>query len=98
MTLGRITYALAFVAVLCVLTVFFFHTIEGPYSAVNGPVTALLSARAALRVRMAIVQAGLGVFLFWSGCVLVPISLARLLATATYCPCYSTEGGDILRC
>jgi hypothetical protein len=98
MTLGRITYALAFVAVFCVLTVFFFHSIEGPYSAVNGPVTALLSARAALRVRMAIVQAGLGVFLFWSGCVLVPISLARLLVTATYSPYCSAEGGDILRC
>jgi len=97
MTLGRITYAVALVAVVCVLTVFFFHTIEGPYSAVKGPVTALLSARAALGVRMAIVQAGLGVFLFWSGCVLVPILLARLLVTATYSPCCSTEGGDILR-
>jgi len=98
MTLGPITCALAFIAVLCVLTVFFFHTIEGPYTAVNGPMTALLSARSALVVRLAIGQAGVGVYLFWSGCVLVPISLARLLATATYSPCYSTEGGDILRC
>src|SRR5215467_6830320 len=98
MTLGPITCALAFIAVLCVLTVFFLHAIEGPYSAVNGPVTALLSARAALGVRMAIVQAGLGVFLFWSGCILVPISRAVLLVTETYCPCYSTEDRNILRC
>ena|ERR1700756_3852204 len=98
MTLGRITYALAFIAVLCVVTVFFFHTVEGPYSAVNGPVTALLSARAALGVRMAIVQAGLGIFLSWSGCILVPISLAGLLVTETYSSCCSTEGRSILRC
>ena len=98
MTLARITYALAFIAVLCVLAVFFFHTIEGPYSAVNGPVTALLSARAALSVRIAIVQAGLGVLLVYSGCMLVAILLAGLLVTETGSLCCSTEGGDILRC
>ncbi len=51
--------ALAVVAVICVLAVFFFPAMEGPYSVVHGPVTALLSARAAAGVRMAIVRAGL---------------------------------------
>ena len=84
MILGRMIYALAFIAVFCVLTVFFFHAMEGPYSVVHGPVTALLSARAALGMRMAIVQAGLGVLLFWFGCTLMPLSLARMLETQTY--------------
>src|SRR5579859_4790155 len=59
MTPGRIGCALAVVAVICVLAVFFFPAMEGPYSVVHGPVTALLSARAAAGVRMAIVRAGL---------------------------------------
>jgi hypothetical protein len=57
MNSGRIGCELAVVAVFCVLTVFLFPAIQGPYSAVNGPVTALQSARAALRLRTAIVQA-----------------------------------------
>jgi hypothetical protein len=47
------------VALLCVLTIFFFPAMQGPYSVVHGPVTALLSARAADGLRMTIVQAGL---------------------------------------
>jgi len=44
-------------AVLCVTVVFFFPVIQGPYSAVHGPVTALQSALAAARLRISIVQA-----------------------------------------
>jgi len=55
MILSRIGWLTA-VAVLCVAAIFFFPAIQGPYSAVNGPVTALQSAQAALRVRIAIVQ------------------------------------------
>lgn len=58
MTLGRIGFALALVAVLCVLAVFFCHAIQGPYSVVHGPVTALRSSRAAAGLRTAIVHAG----------------------------------------
>ena len=58
MTPGRIAW-LAVVAVVCVLGIFFFPVRGGPYSAVHGPVTALLSLRAAARLRMAIVLAGL---------------------------------------
>jgi len=56
---ARIACALAIVAVLCVLAVFFFPGSVGPYSAVNGPVTALLSLRAASVLRLGIVQAAL---------------------------------------
>jgi len=48
---------LAILAVLCVAVIFFFPAIQGPYSAVNGPVTALQSARSAARVRVGIVLA-----------------------------------------
>ncbi len=56
---GRITCELAVVAVLCVLMIFLFPSVQGSYSMVHGPVTALLAARAAVRLRMAIVQGAL---------------------------------------
>jgi len=59
MTLGRYAAVFALLSVLCVLTLFFFPALQGPYSAVNGPVTAFQSARAAAGVRIAMVQAGL---------------------------------------
>jgi hypothetical protein len=59
MILSRIGWELAVLAVLCVAAIFFFPAMQGPYSAVNGPVTALQSAQAAVRVRVGIVQAAL---------------------------------------
>ena len=56
MNSGRIERELAVLAVFCVLAIFLFPAMQGPYSAVNGPVTALQSARGALRLRAAIVQ------------------------------------------
>jgi len=50
----RIGCELAMVAVLCVLMIFLFPSTQGSYSVVHGPVTALLAARAAARVRSAI--------------------------------------------
>jgi|SRR5215831_3459607 len=57
MTPGRIAGALAVLAVFCVLAIFFFPGMEGPYPAVHGPVTALLSIRAAARLRV-LIRAG----------------------------------------
>ena len=62
MMVDRIGWELALLAVLCVVVVFFFPAMQGPYSAVNGPVTALRSAQAAARLRLAIVQAALNAF------------------------------------
>ena len=59
MNSGRIRCELAVVAVLCVLMIFLFPSMQGSYSMVHGPVTALLAARAAVRLRMAIVQGAL---------------------------------------
>lgn len=46
----------AVLALVCVLTIFLFPAMEGPYSAVHGPVTALQAARLASRLKAAIVQ------------------------------------------
>ena len=64
----------------CVLTIFLFPVMQGPYSAVNGPVSALQATRNAARVRLSIVQSALKslgnilalslVFLFYMGIVL----------------------------
>src|SRR4030095_17090798 len=43
---GRIGCELAVVTVLCVLMIFFFPLLQGPYSVVNGPATALQAPRA----------------------------------------------------
>jgi hypothetical protein len=56
---GRVTCELAVVAVLCVLMIFLFPSMQGSYSMVHGPVTALMAARAAARLRTAIVQGAL---------------------------------------
>jgi hypothetical protein len=56
---GRVTCELAVVAVLCVLMIFLFPSVQGSYSMVHGPVTALLAARAAVRLRIAIAQGAL---------------------------------------
>jgi hypothetical protein len=54
---GRIGRELVVVVVVCILTIFLFPSIRGPYSVVNGPVTALQSARYAHRLQASIVQA-----------------------------------------
>ncbi|MFZ3263627.1 MAG: hypothetical protein WA172_06475 [Terriglobales bacterium] len=59
MTSGRTASELAVLAVFCILTIFLFPVMQGPYSAVHGPVTALQSARAAYRLRISIVQSAL---------------------------------------
>ena len=56
---GRVTCELAVVAVLCVLMIFLFPSVQGSYSMVHGPVTALLAARAAVRLRVAPAQCAL---------------------------------------
>jgi hypothetical protein len=67
---GRLGCELAMVAVFCVLTILLFPSVQGPYSVVNGPVTALQASRAAVHLRIAIMQAAfrsLGNFLIVPG-------------------------------
>jgi hypothetical protein len=57
---GRPGCNLVVLAVLCVPMVFLFPAVQGPYSVVHGPATALQAARAVVRLRVAIAQAALG--------------------------------------
>jgi hypothetical protein len=46
--LRQLSYELTLVAILCIIALFLFPAVQGPYSAVHGPVTALLSIKAKL--------------------------------------------------
>ena len=59
MVSGRHGCEIAVLTVICVLMIFFFPVMQGPYSVLHGPVTALRAARAAVHLRLAIVQAAL---------------------------------------
>ena len=94
---GRIGSELAVMAVLCILMIFLFPAMQGPYSVVNGPVTALLAARAAVRLRIAIVQGALnsvGNYLVSPLVVLSWMSLSPAEFQSISLPEYNT----ILRC
>jgi hypothetical protein len=56
---GQTGSELALVALFCVLTIFLFPAVQGPYSAVHGPVSALQATRAAARLRISILQSAL---------------------------------------
>ncbi len=98
MTLGRIACALAVLAALCVLTTFFFPAMQGPYSAVHGPVTALLAARAAGGLRTAISHAGLNALPVWFISALFFTFWAAGIVTDFRAIGGVTEYGSILRC
>jgi hypothetical protein len=88
---------LVVLALLCVAIIFFFPAIQGPYSAVNGPVTALQSAQAAVRLRVAIVVAAFSLI----GNFLIPsfswVSSATFWRVEPQTPSCG-ECGAILRC
>ena len=59
MVSGRHGCEIAVLTVICVLMIFFFPVMQGPYSVLHGPVTALRAARAGVHLRLAIVRATL---------------------------------------
>lgn len=58
---GRLEFEMAFLALLCTLSIFLFPAVQGPYSAVHGPVTTLQSIRVVARLRLSILAAALTV-------------------------------------
>ena len=100
MTPGRIACALALFAALCILAIFFFPSIEGPYSAVHGPVTTLLSIRAAARSRV-IIRAGakaMGSWLAHAFRELVSLRLGASPGAEFSVQTLNTGGLAVLRC
>jgi len=57
------TFELTILAMLCVVSIFLFPATAGPYSAVHGPVSTLLSLRARMRLRWAMALAALNLVL-----------------------------------
>jgi hypothetical protein len=97
MMLGQMGREVAVLAVVCVAAIFFFPAIQGPYSAVNGPVTALQSAQAAARLRVAIIQSAFNLLGNFHIPRLAWVSLMRALRTQFQVPDYA-DCSAILRC
>ena len=94
---GRIGCELAVLTVLCVLMIFFFPLMQGPYSVVHGPATALQAARAAARLRIVIMQGGLN--LLGNFLIFPPVILSwMLLSEAEFRSVSLPEYNTILRC
>lgn len=94
---GRMGCELAVLTVLCVLMIFLFPAMQGPYSVVHGPVTALQAARTAARLRIIMVQGvlnSLGTFL------IAPLAgLACMVLSEAESPSLSLPGNNtILHC
>ncbi len=94
---GHIGCELAVLTVLCVLMIFFFPVMQGPYSVAHGPVTALQAARAAARLRIIIVQGALNSLGNFLISPLVILSW-MLLSQAEFCSVSVPEYNTILRC
>jgi hypothetical protein len=87
----------AALAALCVLAIFFFPLMQGPYAVVHGPVTALQSARRGVRVQADIRRAALRAIR--TRPVLVPfVPLRETVPPAAAPSAGLTEPGDTLRC
>lgn len=97
MILGRIGREFAVLAVVCVAAIFFFPAMQGPYSAVNGPVTALQSAQAAARLRVAIILSASNLLGNFPIPRLAWVSLTRALHIQFQLPDYA-DCNAILRC
>lgn len=95
--LGWELAVLATLVVLCVAVVFFFPAMDGPYSAVNGPVTALQSAQAAARLRVAITHAAFSLIHNAQIPSLAWISFVTIVPIDPLAPA-SVQGSVILRC
>lgn len=99
MSPGKVACALAVIAVFSVLAIFFFPSLEGPYSVVHGPVTALLSLRAATMVRNAIIRAGQSVRQsFERKPALAPAWSAKAISATEMPADLSSVSSSVLRC
>lgn len=88
-------------AVLSILGIFFFPVLQGPYSAVHGPATALLSIRAAARLRLMIVRSGLAAVrdsLCRAAMTLIALSWSALSSTLCTLHSLPSELCPVLRC
>jgi hypothetical protein len=92
MILRYIGWELALITVFCVTAIFFFPAVQGPYSAVNGPATAFQAAKAAARLKTAVVQAALSS----CGSFRIPSLLRTSCASVWYPKSHSASFADCI--
>jgi hypothetical protein len=95
--LGRIGSELAVLSVISIIVIFLFSGMHGPYSVVHGPMTAFRAARAATRLRIAMLQASINIVNNGQICLLVPAFWAAF-SRERFCPANRPECASILRC
>jgi len=95
---SRIGHELAILAVLSVLTIFLFPGVQGPYSVTHGPVTAFQAARAAVRVRSAVIPDVLRSLGNWVIAILLVAVSRPLPSDAQFLSVTLPQCSTILRC
>ena len=88
---------IAVLTVICVLVIFFFPLMQGPYPVLHGPVTALRAARAAVHLRLAIVRAALSSL---ASCLIPALAICTQfsLSTAEFQTVSLPECNTVFRC
>jgi hypothetical protein len=97
LTISRqLSYEFAVVAILCTVALFLFPAVQGPYSAVHGPVTALLSLKAKVFLCLALLLAAMHLS---ARCVAVCHLALRISLDGLFFPrSFDSEHADVLRC
>ena len=97
MTLPRqLSYQFALVAILCTVALFLFPAVQGPYSAVHGPVTALLSLKAKVFLGLALLFAAMHLF---GRCLAMCRLVLRIRPDRCFLPTsFDSEHAAVLRC
>jgi hypothetical protein len=84
-----------FLAILCVIFVFFFPTVSGPYSAVHGPVTVLRSVCARLKMLLVVLAVA---FITGADCLLNSACALLAALPAKFFPSPASGRITVLRC
>jgi hypothetical protein len=91
-----LSYELTLVAILCIIALFLFPAVQGPYSAVHGPVTALLSIKAKLFLCLTLLSAAMHLLVRY---VAICACAFRLRADGSFFPvALDSEQTSVLRC
>jgi hypothetical protein len=97
LTISRqLSYEFALVAILCTVTLLLFPAVQGPYSAVHGPVTALLSLKAKVFLCLTLLLAAMHLF---ACCVAVCHLALRISLDGPFLlAAFDSEHAAVLRC
>ena len=92
----QLSYEVTLIAILCTVALFFFPAVQGPYSAVHGPVTALLSLKAKLFLCLILFLAAMHLLV---RCVAVVAMTFRPRVERPFIPgSLDSEQPSVLRC